>query len=75
MSKIVLDASTILAVIIGEPGQEKLPPELLANAVMHGESSRSKGKTRKSRLAIERGLGGRYGSSLGMNLFVTLSGA
>ena len=34
MSKIVLGASTILAVIIGEPGQEKLPPELLANAVI-----------------------------------------
>lgn len=34
MSKIVLDASAILAVIIGEPGQEKLPPQLLADSVI-----------------------------------------
>ena len=34
MSKIVLDASAILAVIIGEPGQEKLPPQRLADAVI-----------------------------------------
>ena len=34
MSKIVLDASAILAVIIGETGQEKLPPQLLADSAM-----------------------------------------
>ena len=34
MSKIVLDATAILAVIIGEPGQEKLTPRLLADAVI-----------------------------------------
>ena len=34
MSSIVLDASAILAVIIGEPGQEKLSPSLLADAVI-----------------------------------------
>jgi len=34
VSKIVLDASAILAVIIGEPGQEKLPPQLLADSVI-----------------------------------------
>lgn len=33
MNKIVLDASAILAVILGEPGHEKLPPELLTSAV------------------------------------------
>lgn len=32
MSKIVLDASAILAVLNHEPGAEKLTPELLANA-------------------------------------------
>lgn len=34
MSNVVLDASAILAVIIGEPGQEKLPPSVLAEAVI-----------------------------------------
>ena len=34
MSKIVLDASALLAVIIGEPGGEKLPPQLLADSVI-----------------------------------------
>jgi len=34
LSNIVLDASAILAVIIGEPGQEKLTPRLLAGAVI-----------------------------------------
>ena len=34
MSNIVLDASAILAVIIGEPGQETLTPRLLADAVI-----------------------------------------
>ena len=34
MSSVVLDASAILAVIIGEPGQEKLPPSVLAEAVI-----------------------------------------
>jgi ribonuclease VapC len=33
MNRIVLDASAILAVIIGEPGAEKLTPALLARAV------------------------------------------
>ena len=33
MNRIVLDASAILAVINGEPGHEKLTPELLARAV------------------------------------------
>ncbi|MFZ0761565.1 MAG: type II toxin-antitoxin system VapC family toxin [Candidatus Sulfotelmatobacter sp.] len=33
MNRIVLDASVILAVIGGEPGVEKLTPELLAHAV------------------------------------------
>lgn len=33
MSRIVLDASAILAVIGGEPAAEKLPPDLLADAV------------------------------------------
>ena len=33
MNRIVLDASAILAVINGEPGHEKLTPELLASAV------------------------------------------
>jgi PIN domain nuclease of toxin-antitoxin system len=33
MTRIVLDASAILAVINGEPGVEKLTPELLAHAV------------------------------------------
>ena len=33
-NKVVLDASAILAVIHGEPGSEKLPPELLANALV-----------------------------------------
>ncbi len=33
MTKIVLDASAILAVIGGEPGAEKLTPDLLARAV------------------------------------------
>lgn len=32
MSKIVLDASVLLAVIHQEPGSDKLPPELLAGA-------------------------------------------
>ena len=34
MSNIVHDASAILAVIIGEPGQETLTPRLLADAVI-----------------------------------------
>ena len=34
MSKIVLDASAILAVIMGESGEEKLTPRLLADAVI-----------------------------------------
>jgi ribonuclease VapC len=33
MSKVVLDASAVLAVINAEPGHETLTPELLANAV------------------------------------------
>jgi ribonuclease VapC len=33
VSKIVLDASAVLAVINAEPGHEKLTPELLADAV------------------------------------------
>jgi ribonuclease VapC len=33
MNRIVLDASAILAVINGEPGAEKLTPDLLARAV------------------------------------------
>ncbi len=33
MNRVVLDASAILAIINGEPGQEKLTPELLAGAV------------------------------------------
>ena len=33
MSRVVLDASAILAVINAEPGHEKLTPELLASAV------------------------------------------
>jgi ribonuclease VapC len=33
VSRIVLDASAILAVIRGEPGAEKLTPDLLADAV------------------------------------------
>jgi PIN domain nuclease of toxin-antitoxin system len=33
MNKIVLDASAILTIILGEPGYEKLTPELLASAV------------------------------------------
>jgi PIN domain nuclease of toxin-antitoxin system len=33
MNRIVLDASAILAIILGEPGHEKLTPELLARAV------------------------------------------
>ena len=32
MNRIVLDASAILAVISGEPGTEKLTPDLLARA-------------------------------------------
>ena len=32
MTRIVLDASALLAVVNGEPGSEKLPPELLAGA-------------------------------------------
>jgi PIN domain nuclease of toxin-antitoxin system len=34
VSSVVLDASAILAVIIGEPGREKLPPSVLAEAVI-----------------------------------------
>ena len=34
MSKIVLDASAILAVIMGQSGEEKLTPRLLADAVI-----------------------------------------
>jgi ribonuclease VapC len=34
MNRIVLDASAILAVIGGEPGAEKLTPDLLARAVV-----------------------------------------
>ena len=34
MNRIVLDASAILAVISGEPGAEKLTPDLLARAVV-----------------------------------------
>ncbi|MGA9568328.1 MAG: type II toxin-antitoxin system VapC family toxin [Candidatus Korobacteraceae bacterium] len=34
MSSVVLDASAILAVIVGEPGQEKLPPSVLTQAVI-----------------------------------------
>jgi ribonuclease VapC len=33
MNRVVLDASAILAVISGEPGTEKLTPDLLARAV------------------------------------------
>jgi ribonuclease VapC len=33
MSKVVLDASAILAIINGEPGHEKLQPEMLVDAV------------------------------------------
>lgn len=33
MSRVVLDASAVLAVINAEPGHEKLTPELLAGAV------------------------------------------
>ena len=33
MNRVVLDASAILAVISGEPGSEKLTPDLLARAV------------------------------------------
>jgi len=33
-NKVVLDASAILAVIHGEPGSDKLSPELLANALV-----------------------------------------
>ena len=33
MNRIVLDASAILAIILGEPGHEKLPPALLTGAV------------------------------------------
>jgi len=33
MSRIVLDASAVLAIINQEPGHEKLTPELLADAV------------------------------------------
>jgi ribonuclease VapC len=33
MNRIVLDASAILAVINGEPGAEKLTPDLLADAI------------------------------------------
>lgn len=33
MNRIVLDASAILAVLSGEPGAEKLTPDLLAHAV------------------------------------------
>lgn len=33
-NKVVLDASAILAVVYGEPGSEKLTPELLANALV-----------------------------------------
>jgi PIN domain nuclease of toxin-antitoxin system len=33
MNRIVLDASAILAVIAGEPGAEKLTPDLLSGAV------------------------------------------
>jgi ribonuclease VapC len=33
-NKVVLDASAILAVIHGEPGSDKLYPELLANALV-----------------------------------------
>jgi ribonuclease VapC len=33
MNRVVLDASAILAVISGEPGGEKLTPDLLAGAV------------------------------------------
>src|SRR5580704_7088947 len=33
MNRVVLDASAILAVIGGEPGAEKLTPDLLARAV------------------------------------------
>jgi len=33
MSEIVLDASAMLAVLRGEPGSEKLPVEMLRNAV------------------------------------------
>jgi ribonuclease VapC len=33
MNRVVLDASAILAVIAGEPGAEKLTPNLLARAV------------------------------------------
>ncbi len=33
MNKVVLDASAILAVISGEPGAEKLTPDLLTQAV------------------------------------------
>jgi ribonuclease VapC len=33
MNKVVLDASAILAIVNGEPGHEKLQPELLVDAV------------------------------------------
>jgi PIN domain nuclease of toxin-antitoxin system len=33
VNKVVLDASAILAIIKGEPGTEKLSPQLLTNAV------------------------------------------
>ena len=33
MNRIVLDASVILAIVYGEPGSDKLTPELLGNAV------------------------------------------
>lgn len=33
MNRVVLDASAMLAIINGEPGQEKLTPELLSNSV------------------------------------------
>lgn len=33
MSKVVLDASAILAIINGEPGHEELQPEMLVDAV------------------------------------------
>ena len=33
MNRVVLDASAILAIVNGEPGQEQLSPELLSSAV------------------------------------------
>lgn len=34
LNRVVVDSSAILAVIQGEQGSEKLPPELLANALL-----------------------------------------